>query len=121
MYANKSYEEFSKNPDELEITVRLKVINSKGQYKFVYPKYFIKNKTIVPSTEKLEELGLSFTIWKLYPDTEEIEIAVSENKSSNDFIVMEAIVFPMINLLWLGCIVMSVGVLLYLIQAMKSK
>jgi cytochrome c-type biogenesis protein CcmF len=121
LYANKSYEEFSKNPDELEITVRLKVINLKGQYKFVYPKYFIKNKTIVPSTEKLEELGLSFTIWKLYPDTEEIEIAVSEKKSSKDFIVMEAIVFPMINLLWLGCIVMSTGVLLYLIQAMKSK
>lgn len=120
LYANKSYEEFSKNPDELEITIRLKVVEASGTYSYVYPKYFIKNKTVVPSTEKLSNLGLSFTIWKLYPDTEEIEMAVTEKKQSKDFIVMEASVFPMINLLWLGCIVMCAGLVVYLMQSLKK-
>ncbi|GIV27740.1 MAG: cytochrome c assembly protein [Bacteroidia bacterium] len=120
LYANKSYEEFSKNPDELEITIRMKVVEASGKYTYIFPKYFIKNKTVVPSTEKVSHLGLSFTIWKLYPDTEEIEIAVIEKKQSKDFIVMEASVFPMINVLWLGCIVMCVGLIVYLMQSLKK-
>ncbi|HPQ07884.1 MAG TPA: cytochrome c biogenesis protein CcsA [Bacteroidia bacterium] len=121
LYANKTYEEFSKNSDELEITIRLKVIEANGKYTYAYPKYFIKNKTVVPTTAKVEHLNINFTIWKLYPDTEEIELAVVEKKQSKDFIVMEASVFPFINLLWLGCFTMSVGVLLYLIQKLKKQ
>ncbi|RME15433.1 MAG: hypothetical protein D6799_06065 [Bacteroidetes bacterium] len=119
LYADKSYEEFMKNQNELQITVRLKVMDVTGDYHYVYPKYIIKNKTVVPITAKSEKVGMQFTIWKLYPDTEEIEIAVVEQQPTKDFIVMEASIFPMINLLWLGCIVMSAGVLVYLIQKNK--
>ncbi len=119
IFANKTYKEFSENPDELEITIRLKVIEASGKFSYIYPQYIIKNKTVFPTTEKLSHLGLSFTIWKLHPDTEEIEIAVTEKENSKNFIVINAIVFPMINLLWLGCIMMSFGVLLYLIQILK--
>ena len=120
LYANKSYREFSANPNALEITLRLKLIESNGKVHDVYPRYFIKNKTAVPITERIAELGMSFTIWKLYPDTEEIELAVTEKDTAKDFIVMEAIVFPMINLLWLGSVLMCVGLLLYLIQHLKK-
>lgn len=120
LFANKTYEEFSKNPDELEITIRLKIIEAPDKMSYAYPKYIIKNRNIIPMTEKLAHLGLSFTIWKLHPDTEEIEIAVVEQQKKKDFIVLEASVFPMINLLWLGCVVMSLGVLLYLIQNFKE-
>lgn len=120
LFANKTYEEFSKNSDELEITIRLKVIESPEKFSYVYPKYIIKNRTIVPISEKINHLGLSFTIWKLHPDTEEIEISVTEKQKNKDFIVIEASVFPMINLLWLGCIIMCIGVLLYLIQNIKK-
>ncbi|MCX7728407.1 MAG: hypothetical protein N2203_02945, partial [Bacteroidia bacterium] len=120
LFANKSYEEFSKNPDELEITIRLKIIKANGDFHYLYPKYFIKNKTAVPIAAKDDKLGMSFSIWKLHPDTEEIEITVIETNAGKDFIVMEAAVFPMINVLWLGCLVMSIGLLLYLWQKIKK-
>ncbi|MEW6773177.1 MAG: cytochrome c biogenesis protein CcsA [Bacteroidota bacterium] len=116
LFANKTYEEFSKKSDELEITIRLKIIKSDGSYYYLYPKYLIKNKTAIPITARDDKMNTEFNIWKLYPDTEEIEIAVTEKTSTKDFIVMEASIFPMINILWIGCLVMGLGLVLYLLQ-----
>lgn len=120
LYANKTYEEFNKNPDELEITIRLKVLESNGEYHYVYPKYLIKNKTAVSITGTDEKFNVKYDIWKLHPESEEIEIAITQTHSSKEFIVMEISVFPMINILWISCLVMSIGVLLYLIQKFKT-
>ena len=39
-----------------------------------------------------------------------MEISVAEKQSnSRDFVIMKAIIFPQINFLWLGCILMFIG------------
>jgi cytochrome c-type biogenesis protein CcmF len=49
-----------------------------------------------------------------------MDISVSEKKSAQkDFIVLKAIVFPYINILWLGCIVMTIGILLAIRHRIK--
>jgi cytochrome c-type biogenesis protein CcmF len=58
----------------------------------------------------LDELGLKFAFWQVNPETGKVDISVSEKRSSKkDFIVMKAIVFPGINILWMGCFIMIIG------------
>jgi cytochrome c-type biogenesis protein CcmF len=39
-----------------------------------------------------------------------MEISVAEKQSNTrDFVIMKAIIFPQINLLWTGCILMFIG------------
>ena len=65
---------------------------------------------IEPRVDEIKELGLKFSFWKINPEDGSVEITMSEKvKNSRDFIVMEAIIFPYINVLWLGCITMAVG------------
>jgi cytochrome c-type biogenesis protein CcmF len=74
------------------------------------PKYIIKNNIAIPSEDIIEALGLKFVFWKINPEEGSVEITMSERISnSKDFIVMEAYMFPFINVLWLGCIIMALG------------
>ena len=45
---------------------------------------------------------------------------MSEKLGNNkDFIVMEAYVFPFINILWLGCLIMAVGIIISIIERIR--
>ena len=58
----------------------------------------------------VDPLGLKFYFVNIDPATGKVEIAVSERKSNkHDFIIMKAIIFPGINILWTGCILMILG------------
>ncbi len=77
------------------------------------PLFMIKNFTILTRESEIDELGLRFTFDKVDPATGKIEIGVSEKKSNKkDFVIMKAIIFPGINILWMGCILMIFGSLL---------
>ena len=86
-----------------------------------YPKYVIKNNIVIPVEFVEEKLGLKFVFWKINPEKNTIEITMSEKLSNNkDFIVMEAVVFPYINILWLGCLVMAVGTGIAVIERIRK-
>ena len=75
-----------------------------------YPKFIIKNNVVIPIEDVVDELGLKLVFWKINPEEGNIEITMSEKLSNNkDFIVMEAYVFPYINILWLGSLTMAIG------------
>ena len=53
------------------------------------------------------------------PETIPLEIA--ERVPRTDYIILQANVFPGINLLWLGCILMMLGLLISMFLRRKSK
>jgi len=55
----------------------------------------------------LEELGVKLTFQGIKPETEKFTFAV--NTTQKDYIVLKAIQKPMINLLWFGTILMTIG------------
>jgi cytochrome c-type biogenesis protein CcmF len=58
----------------------------------------------------VEELGLKFSFDRILPETNEVEISVYEKKAnSREFVIMKAIIFPQINILWTGCILLIIG------------
>jgi cytochrome c-type biogenesis protein CcmF len=60
--------------------------------------------------DTIQKLGLAFEIKKLIPQDGKIEVKILEkNANQQDFVIMKAIVFPGINILWAGCLIMVIG------------
>lgn len=107
---NLSRAQYEKNDSLLEVTAVLRCMDVKSKAHYAYPKFIIKNSTIIPQEAIVEDLGLKLVFWKINPDDGTVEITMSEKLSNNkDFIVMKAYVFPYINVLWLGCLIMAIG------------
>jgi cytochrome c-type biogenesis protein CcmF len=119
--SNLSQSEFEKNDSTLEVTAVLRCVNVQGESYFAYPKFVIQNNVIIPREGLQEKLGLKFAFWKINPEEGTVEITMSEKLSnSKDFIVMEAYVFPYINVLWAGCLIMALGTGIAIAERMRK-
>lgn len=86
------------------------------------PLFMIKNFTILTREAEISDLGLKFSFDKIDPSNGKIQINVSEKKSNKkDFIIMKAIIFPGINILWIGCVLMIIGSLIALKKRLFKK
>jgi cytochrome c-type biogenesis protein CcmF len=87
----------------------LSVFSSRGIDE-VYPKYIIVDRSNFGIREEVPEIGLRF-LFEIRVDSigPKAILEVAETEPRPRFIVMKAIIFPYINLLWLGTIVMVLG------------
>ena len=77
---------------------------------------------IQPASYELKSQGIKVLFWNIRPQENQFEFTVQENTSlQKDYIVMEAYAFPLINILWLGVIVMGFGTFLALINYLTVK
>jgi len=114
---NLNEEEFSKNDSMLVVTAVLKATDINGHVYRATPHYILKNSMIMPDQFELNELGLKFIFWKINPAEGSVEIQMSEKVSNaKEFVVLEAYMFPYINLLWLGCVVMVIGTWIAIVE-----
>lgn len=70
-----------------------------------------------------EETGVKIELLSINPEARKVEVSVMQkvDAAANDFIIMKAIVFPGINLLWIGCILMVLGSGMAAIARIKKK
>jgi cytochrome c-type biogenesis protein CcmF len=114
---NLTEDEYSKNDSLLIVTAVLKATDINGRVYRATPKYILKQNMVLPDEFVLDELGLKFIFWKINPNEGSIEIQMSEKVSNTkDFVVLEAYMFPFINVLWLGCLVMIIGTVVAIIE-----
>jgi cytochrome c-type biogenesis protein CcmF len=107
--------------DDIAVIANLRILDVRKTYQ-AKPIYIIRNNSIEPQLAKLDDLGLQFMFWKVIPESGKVEISVQEKKvNKRDFIVMQALVFPYINILWGGCIIMIIGTILAVVERMKRK
>lgn len=118
---NLSRAQYEKNDSLLEVTAVLKCIDVQSNVYMAYPKFIIKNSVVIPQEDMVEKLGLKLVFWKINPEEGTIEITMSEKLSnSKDFIVMEAYVFPYINILWLGSVIMAIGTIIAIVERIRK-
>lgn len=89
---------------------------------YAFPKYFINGNQSFTIYDALEEEGLFFN-FRLNPKENgdmEVVLITAERPAQPDYVIMKAIVFPWINLLWLGTIVMTFGFCLATIKRIKD-
>lgn len=107
--------------NDIAVMANLRVIDINQKTYEAKPLFIIRNNTIeTPKPVRVEPMGLQFMFWKINPEAGSAEIAMQEKKANKrDFIVMQALVFPYINILWIGCIVMVIGTLLAIVERLK--
>ncbi|MFN7012722.1 MAG: hypothetical protein ACK4ON_00460, partial [Bacteroidia bacterium] len=84
------------------------------------PVFVVKDNFVTPIPFEVEELGLKINFDKVNPENGDLHFSVSEKRSNrSEFIIMKAIVFPFINILWTGCILLIIGTVLAIVHRIK--
>ncbi|MCS6935213.1 MAG: cytochrome c biogenesis protein CcsA [Chitinophagales bacterium] len=103
---------------KIAVGALLRVTTAGGKSYEALPLFVIDLKTNrasnVPS--HVAPLGFSFNVTNIDPKTQKVTLAIRYREKESDFIIMKAIVFPYINLVWLGGIICFAGALLSMWQ-----
>jgi cytochrome c-type biogenesis protein CcmF len=114
---NLTEQEYENTDSTLIVTAVLKATDINGKTYKAYPRYILKNNTVMPDAFELNELGLKFIFWKINPEEGSIEIQLSEKVSNTkEFVVLEAYEFPYINILWIGSLAMIIGTIIAILE-----
>jgi cytochrome c-type biogenesis protein CcmF len=80
----------------------------------------IRNNEFIGDLTELKDLGIFVHFDKIDPTAKKIHLSIGEAAPKKDFIVLSAIVFPGINLVWLGSIMMMFGLLIAMFLRIKQ-
>ena len=69
-----------------------------------------------PIPGEVADLGIKATVDRMDPKSKKVMLSIHEKEKPLDFIIMKAIVFPYINLVWLGGIITFLGALISMIR-----
>jgi len=87
---------------------KIRVVIGEGENKFSSESVVLKNADV--------EVGIA----NILTESNQFVISVRDKSMSNDWVILKSIVFPMINLVWLGMIVMALGFLISLIRRYRE-
>ena len=107
------------NADSLILNIM--VTNPKGEKGLLeLPMVLHKNK-LYPIPNANYDIGIAGEWSKADPSSETFELYIAVLKPQiKDFVVLKAINFPLINLLWLGCVLMAIGTMMAVVQRVNQ-
>lgn len=117
---NPQHEKYQPEPDDIAVGARLKLYTLDNKTFTAQPVYLIRNRTAIGIEDEVKELGATLRVEKIIPETQQIVIGVKQKDLENDFIIMKAIIFPYINVLWLGSLMMAFGVIVSLLRRSRE-
>ncbi len=94
---------------DLAVVANLTVLDLSGNEQHLQPVYCIRGNEIFIVEDTLKGMQLYTRLSQIIPDKDAAEIEVKQIDPKDDYIVMKALVFPYINVLWLGIVVMVLG------------
>jgi cytochrome c-type biogenesis protein CcmF len=108
---------------DVTASASLLVVGPDGEQYDAHPLYLIRGNQPFSLKDEITKEGLYFSIQKIDPATgtvtfgaaqateeqRSIPVEIAENAGRSDYIVLEAIIFPGIKLVWIGSILMLIG------------
>ena len=121
-------------PNDIAVAAELEIKGPDGHTATASPVYLIRDNQPFSLKDEVPEWGLHLRFEHIDPRTatlsigiakadsaaQRIPVEIAENAPRSDYIVLEAIVFPGINLVWAGSILMLFGLALSLIRRLKQ-
>jgi cytochrome c-type biogenesis protein CcmF len=109
------------NENDIAVKASMRVIASLDTTYKAEPIWVLKESSYLDPIEfELEPLRLKLKFTEIDPQESLMTFTVAEHKDNvRDFVVMQAIVFPWINILWIGIVVMALGTLLAVIERFR--
>jgi cytochrome c-type biogenesis protein CcmF len=110
------------NDSDIAVGAHLEIEDINKNIYRTEPLFIIHDMQVYSKETVVDTLGLKFSFGKIEPSTGKLEIMVAEKKSNKkEFIIMKAIIFPGINILWIGCILMLVGSFIAIRQRIRIR
>lgn len=108
---NAAMNEETREMASLTLTAKMSVINVLGESFEVAPQYILEGNMLSHEDVFMEEQGFKIRFSDVNTESNKIKITLWTQVPEDEkpFIVMKAIIFPLINLLWAGCILMAIG------------
>jgi cytochrome c-type biogenesis protein CcmF len=69
----------------------------------------IRNQDEVLIEDTIKEYNLYTRLSKIHPDDGTAVVEIKQPSAMNDYVIMKAILFPYINVLWIGTVIMIIG------------
>lgn len=101
--------DYKKEEGDVPVGIDLKGFDVNGSVGAIQPVYYIRGAQTGTVYDSLNALGTFVRVDKIDPQKETVTLGVRQRAQQDDYIVMKALVFPMIWLLWLGIIIMIIG------------
>lgn len=92
--------------EDVAVKAKIRVRGERGDY-YAEPTFVIHNRMVGRIPDQIADLGLKFTLLNILPQTNEFSISV--NARQKDWVVIKAIEKPLINVLWIGTLLLMVG------------
>ncbi|MCX8471833.1 MAG: cytochrome c biogenesis protein CcsA [Chitinophagaceae bacterium] len=106
---------------DIALSTQLDAYNLDGKTNTVEPVYFIRGNMQNRLEDTLHNYNLYVRIAKINMDKENtVDIEFKQPAAENDYVVMKAIVFPHINILGIGTVIMTLGSILALFRRLKQ-
>ena len=120
---NPSHPNYQQQEGDIAVGATVQMQGEGGQVFNAQPIYFIRGSRPFNVKDQVPELGLHLHFASIDPTTETINLMIAKNENApntipveiatnsvrSDFLVLQAIVFPGINLVWLGSLMMLAG------------
>ncbi len=94
---------------DIAVASKLDVYDANGLVKNIKPIYYIRHQYESYVEDTLKDAGIYIRFAKVLPEKGAAQIMLKETNPKDDYIVLKAMVFPYINVLWLGTIIMVIG------------
>ncbi len=95
---------------EVAVMARFRIRSLDNQDRILQPVFAIRGGAVLSFESEDEAAGIRIKINSLNPDKGTLNIAISEKiPESRDYLIMKAMVFPWINMLWAGTVVLIIG------------
>lgn len=99
--------------EDIALRAHVRVLGPNGQVYFLHPIYVImvsEGNVVGYVPETLEDLGIRVTFKELNPEKEAFTFEFSSTQ--RDYIILKAIEKPMINVLWMGTVLLVLGLVI---------
>jgi cytochrome c-type biogenesis protein CcmF len=98
---------------DIAVAANMLVLSIDGKQKAIRPIYVIRDASVFTIDAVDEVNGVQLGFFKIDPEAETFHFRLREKVDpKKEFIIMKAIIFPGINILWIGCILMFIGTML---------
>ncbi|MFN0275865.1 MAG: cytochrome c biogenesis protein CcsA [Chitinophagales bacterium] len=86
----------------------------------VEPRLVIVNNQLLSEPVEIPGAEITLTFDNILPETEQFVFTVTDKTPQKDFIILKAILFPLINLVWLGSVIMAMGFFLSMYRRIRE-
>lgn len=133
---NPQVDHYTPREGDIAVSAQLQIEATDGSTGSLEPVFIIRDKVPSRIRDEQRELGLFANLVNLNPETSEatllvaeaprrgalkIPVAVATNSSRSDWLALQAIEFPGINLFWFGTIAMMGGLLISMVFRIRER